>query len=390
MPALPDFSDRYTALVLRTGLGHDWKRTILWFLTHSLIASTWVTLAGLAEYILYDSWTYVWFAAWIFLILLMRRTTRGLNELVGVPLDKKHLYDPDICNEEQAKKHGELGDEELSKKVNQLLHQPLELVVGFGAYALFAIFFIPWSYQGGVFGQHPYPWEDLILITNLIFFFVDYLHFGSACFIVLGLFYSLYGANLKPQDEVVATMSIINDYRGKIKAREPHLDKNQLRCEILKFPDRVRKYGHIVADVTLGALGLVLLLQLYWLVGNTLQGLEVGWSGPLLHIPLFVGALLAFILPQKKLHDTLSPYWIGLDKQAREILTKVGLESEDMKTTVLENTRRYKFGILVIFALGCFMIDFNLFQLLGYDIWTVITIQLAIMGGLIQGWQFIE
>jgi hypothetical protein len=161
---------------------------------------------------------------------------------------------------------------------------------------------------------------------------------------------------------------------------------------IIKHLTRIRTIGHTIADVTLGAFGLVLLLELYWLISNTIKGVEFSWTGLILLGPLFVGTFIAFLWPQKKLHDTLSPYWTTIKTLIPSIDSKKFgiLSSEVMGTTVLENSRRYKFGILMIFIFGCVLIDYHLFQLIGLEIWTAVGIQLAVMAGLMQGWQFME
>ncbi len=378
-----DFSSWYTTLVLRTGLGHSWTRTVGWFLAHSIITGSFIFFAGLGENIIYDAWTYVWFGAWICLVFIIRRTTNGLAETLGVPLTDSHFYTSDIYKFAKKQGNNVIGNDDFSKSANAFLHQPAELILGVIAYILFAYGFIPWSYQGGLYGLTPYPWFDLVLYANLIFFFFDYLLFSSVIFVVLGLLYPLLRVDLGCETE-------LDKLKGEIENMgiESPVEKNV----ILFFPIRIRRIGHSIADVTLGAFGLVLLLEVYWLVSNTMKGLEFSWSGLVLLIPLFFGTLIAFILAQKKLHDTLSPYWEDIKLNYPTLLTaEYGvLSQKDIATTVLENSRRYKFGILLIFILGCTLIDYHLFQLIGLEIWTAVGIQIAVMAGLMQGWQFVE
>jgi hypothetical protein len=192
MASPPGCSHWYTTLVLRTGIGHSWKRTIPWVLAHSAITSAFIFVAGLAENILSDAWTYVWFGAWICFVFIVRRSTSGLAELLGVPTDECVFYTENIFKNAQKEKNGILSDKDLSKTANAFLYQPGELILGFVAYMLFIIGFIPWSYATGLFGHLPYPWFNLVLYTNLIFFYFDFLLFASAIFLVMSLLYSLW------------------------------------------------------------------------------------------------------------------------------------------------------------------------------------------------------
>lgn len=383
MVSPPDCSHWYTTLVLQTGIGHSWKRTIPWVLAHSAITSAFIFAAGLAENILYDAWTYVWFGAWICFVFIVRRSTSGLAELLGVPTEECHFYTANIYKNTKKEGNNILADTNISNTANKFLYQPGELILGFVAYMLFIIGFIPWSYETGLFGELPYPWFNYVLYTNLIFFFFDYLLFASAIFLVVSLLYSLWRYNIDTENKKIATKKEITN---------KNLQLSEVTKKVLEHPTQIRKIGHVVADVTLGAFGLVLLLELYWAISNTMKGVGFSWTGLILLGPLLFGTLIAFIWPQKKLHDALSPYWDYIKENFPALFTvKYGILShEDMGTTVLENSRRYKFGILMIFIFGCALIDYHLFQLIGLEIWTAVGIQLAVMAGLMQGWQFME
>ncbi|MGY5864367.1 MAG: hypothetical protein RTV41_07165 [Candidatus Thorarchaeota archaeon] len=347
-----------TPLIFRTGLLYSYPLTFLMAGLVTLSGFLTALYFGLGWEFFADYWSIIWVSIWMGATYLVRRMVRGLVCLFGLPEkeDLKTWYPKEkiltqkcVTNYEETLAYAvamkkdipyspaerepipeflralfEEDDDFTDYRTNvaKVLFSRLEIPLGIIFFVVYMLLWwiptsVPWSFQG--IEGHFLVDLQWYIVTG--FWFLEALLIASFAKIYLAMLAGTYILGKKPRGLRIYKYLHFLDRRGNIDekkkkssvkkkksggkkkkgAKTSQVDEQVVDLEV--FSKLTKPIGRVFTEVTVGFIGILVILDLYWLLLNPPEGATMIY--PIITLCV---VLLIFFLPQLGMHLMLEEY----------------------------------------------------------------------------------